>query len=169
MDDMIIREEQPTDVDAISAVTRAAFEGHPHSRGTEPFIVTALRAAGALTVSLVAVVDGEVVGHVAASPVTIAGGPDGWSGLGPLSVAPARQRTGIGQRLVREALSRLGAAGAAGCVLVGDPAYYVRFGFRAVPSLACAGVPAENVLALPFRGPAPRGEVLFHPAFAATR
>lgn len=165
---MIIRVEQPADIEAISAITRAAFQGHPHSHGTEAFIVIALRAADALTVSLVAETGGEVVGHVAGSPVSISGAPSGWCGLGPLSVAPVHQRTGIGQRLMREAIARLEVQGVRGCVLVGDPAYYTRFGFRAIPGLTCPGIPAEYVLALPLRGETARGEVQFHAAFSVT-
>jgi putative acetyltransferase len=165
---VIIRHEMESDIEAISAVTRAAFENHPFSNQTEQFIVKALRAAGALTISLVAEVGGQVVGHIAFSPATISDGSRNWYGLGPISVAPAHQRQGIGTALMHEGLSRLKALGASGCVLVGDPAYYHRFSFRSYPELRHEGVPPENLLVLPFGEHKPRGIVVFHPGFSAT-
>ena len=165
---MLIRDESPSDIQAIDTITRAAFAHHPYSRQTEQFIVKALRAAGALAVSLVAEEAGEVVGHIAFSRVSVPEGGEGWYGLGPVSVAPACQRRGIGSALVREGLARLNARQAAGCILVGDPGFYRRFGFSALPGLVHAGVPDENVLALRFGVARPRGAVTFHPAFWAT-
>ena len=165
---MTIRNETPSDIDTITAVTRAAFENHPISQGTEQFIIAALREAGALTLSLVAEIDGQVVGHVALSPVAISDGSPDWYGLGPISVLPAHQRQGVGKALMREALSRLRSRGAAGCVLVGDPAYYEQFGFRSFSGLTHEGVPQQFVLALPFGEHVPHGAVTFHKAFKAT-
>jgi putative acetyltransferase len=122
---MIIRNELESDFEAISAVTKAAFANHPHSNQTEQFIVNALRAANALAVSLVAEVDGKVVGHIAFSPVTISDGSQNWYGLGPVSVLPGFRKQGIGKFLIHEGLSLLKALGAKGCVLVGDPKYYI--------------------------------------------
>ena len=118
--------------------------------------------------SLVAVLDGTIVGHVAISPVTIDDGTRGWFGLGPVSVTPQHQGLGIGSRLVREALQRLRAMAGRGCVLVGEPAYYARFGFRAEPQLVLPGVPPEYFQAVCFETPAPAGVVTFHKAFSAT-
>src|SRR5690606_20299677 len=115
----------------VGALTAAAFAGVPYASGTEPAIIAALRAAGALRLSLVAAEGQELLGHVAFSPVIIGGRDRGWLGLGPLSVRPDRQRRGIGSALVRTGLERLRRDGAGGCVLLGDPAYYRRFGFRA--------------------------------------
>lgn len=109
---MDIRTERPDDVAAIRILTRAAFEHAPHSSRTEAAIVDALRAAGVLTLSLVAIDEGERIGHAAFSPVTIAGVADGWFGLGPLSVRPDRQRRGIGRALVRAGLAALRSRGA---------------------------------------------------------
>jgi putative acetyltransferase len=162
-----IRDEAPGDAAAIAEVTADAFATLEISRGTEPHIVAALRAAGALAVSLVAEADGRVVGHVAFSPVTISDGTSSWYGLGPLSVSPARQREGIGTALVRAGLARLRALGAGGCLVVGHPEYYARFGFRNAPGLVLEGVPPEVFLALALDGPAPRGWVAFHEGFAA--
>lgn len=162
-----LRAERPGDAAAIAALHAAAFAGHPHSRQTEAAIVAALRAAGVLTVSLVAEAGGGVVGHVACSPVTVDGREGGWYGLGPVAVAPAQQRRGIGQALVRRALAVLDLLGAQGCVLLGDPAYYGRFGFVPEPALVLPGVPASQFMARPIAAPPPAGVVAYHPAFDA--
>jgi putative acetyltransferase len=165
---MIIRKEKALDVEAIFDVTQAAFENHPYSHQTEGYIINALRAAGALTVSLVAEVDGCVVGHVAFSPVTISDGSDHWYGLGPVAVLPAFQGRGIGTALINEGLSALKSLGARGCVLVGEPAFYKRFGFKSAAELTMEGVPQENLLALPFGDHTPRGVLAHHEGFWAT-
>ena len=164
----VIRDETPADGVAIHDLTVAAFRTLEISSHTEQFIVAALRAAGALTLSLVAVVDGRVVGHIAFSPVTLADGRGGWYGLGPVSVLPALQRQGIGSALITEGLARLKALGARGCCLVGHPGYYPRFGFANPPGLGVAGVPPQALFALAFDGSMPQGQVTFHPAFGAT-
>ncbi len=165
---MIIRAEAAADIAAITDVTVAAFRNHPFSHQTEHFIVNALRTGNALTISLVAEVDGHVVGHVAFSPVTVSDGTRDWYGLGPVSVLPKHQRRGIGKALIQEGLSSLRALGACGCALVGAPAYYARFGFGSSPGLVYEGVPQEAFLVLPFGGNIPRGIVVFHDAFLAT-
>jgi putative acetyltransferase len=165
---LIIRNETEADIAAISAVTEAAFRTCPYSRQTEQFIVHALRKAGIMTVSLVAENDGKVVGHVAFSPVTVSDGSPGWYGLGPVSVLPELQRQGIGKALIREGLARLQAAGASGCMLVGDPAYYERFGFKNFPELIHEGIPQQYFVVLPFGKTVPRGTATFHEAFHAT-
>lgn len=165
---MIVRNEQESDVEAITAVTVAAFKSLAVSNQTEQFVISALRAANALTVSMVAEIDGRVVGHIAFSPVTISDGSAGWYGVGPLSVLPERQRQGIGKILVHEGLARLKALGAKGCVLVGEPGYYERFGFSNLPRLVLEGVPQEYFLALPFGENNSSGTVVFHEGFAAT-
>lgn len=163
----LIRNETAADADAITAVTLAAFATLEISQHTEQFIVKALRAAGALAVSLVAELDGRVVGHVAFSPVVLSDGTPDWHGLGPVSVLPAHQRQGIGKALIRQGLARLQAMGARGCCLVGHPDYYRKFGFRNLDQLAHAGVPPEYFLALSFDGHWPQGAVAFHEAFGA--
>lgn len=164
---MLIRNERPEDVAAIGAVTTAAFLGRPYSSQTEALIVDALRAAGALTLSLVAEADGQVVGHIAFSPVDIEVSDGAWYGLGPVSVAPDHQSEGVGQLLIREGLARLEASGAAGCVLLGSPKYYERFGFEADEALRYAGEPSPYLQRLRFKGKPPRGEVTYHTAFGA--
>ena len=165
---MIIRNETGSDAGAIAEVTMSAFRSLQISRHTEQFIIAALRNAGALTISLVAEVDGQVVGHIAFSPLTISDGTADWHGLGPISVRPANQRQGIGKALVNDGLSLLKALGSKGCALVGDPAYYQRFGFRNIPSLVYEGIPQEYFLVLPLANDRPHGSVTFHEGFLAT-
>jgi putative acetyltransferase len=164
---IVIRSEIESDVQAISDITRTAFENHPYSNNTEEFIIKALRDANALTISLAAISGNRLVGHIAFSPVTISDGSPGWYGLGPISVLPEFQRQGIGKSLMLEGLSLLKSLGARGCVLVGDPGYYERFGFRSLQDLAIDGVPQESVLTLPFEGSKTSGTVVFHEGFDA--
>ncbi len=164
---ILIRDETDADVVAIADVTVAAFKTLEVSNQTEQFIITALRAANALALSLVAEVEGRVVGHIAFSPVAISDGTRDWYGLGPVSVLPEYQRQGIGKALIREGLSRLRELNAQGCCLVGHPDYYRRFGFKNVPGLVCEGVPQEVFFALSFDGHFPQGAVTFHDAFKA--
>jgi putative acetyltransferase len=167
-----IRRETPDDLPAIEAVTIAAFANAPHTSHTEQFIVRALRANNELTLSLVAEDQGQVIGHAALSPVTITDGHGrktaGWYGLGPISVLPARQGQGIGSRLMEQALAELRAQHAAGCVLLGEPAYYARFGFRAHAGLQLPGVPPAYFMALALHGPVPEGIARYSDAFNAT-
>ncbi len=164
---MIIRHETASDIDAISEVTIAAFQTLAISQHTEQFIIQALRDAHALTISLVAEFGGQVVGHIAFSPVTMSDGSANWYGLGPISVMPAFQKKGIGKSLMSEGLSSLKALGAQGCALVGDPNYYQRFGFANHPQLIHEGIPQEYFMVLPFGEAVPKGTVTFHPGFAA--
>jgi putative acetyltransferase len=162
-----IRNETESDVNAIAEVTRKAFETLAISNHTEEFIIEALREAKALVISLVAEADGKVVGHIAFSAVTISDESLGWYGLGPISVLPELQRQGIGKALIHEGLSLLRALGAKGCVLVGDPGYYERFGFRSPSNMVIGGVPQQYFLALPFDGNKSHGAVMFHEGFNA--
>ncbi|MFO7534403.1 MAG: N-acetyltransferase [Kiritimatiellia bacterium] len=164
---IVIRDETAGDVGAITEVTIAAFKTLAISHHTEHFIVEALRAAKALTVSLVAEVDGRVVGHIAFSPVALSDGTGNWYGLGPVSVRPEYQKKGIGKSLIQEGLSRLKALKARGCCLVGHPEYYRKFGFTNTPGLGHEGVPPEVFFALSFDGHTPHGTVTFHEGFHA--
>jgi putative acetyltransferase len=165
---MLIRDETDADSSAITAVTIAAFKTLEISNQTEQYIIEALRAAKALTVSLVADLDGRVIGHIAFSPVTMSDGSRNWYGLGPVSVWPDLQRQGVGKALISEGLSRLKALDAQGCCLVGHPGYYKQFGFENVPGLVHEGVPPEVFFALSFAGHTPQGHVSFHEAFGAS-
>jgi len=165
--DIIIRDELPGDTAAIFDLTIDAFRTLEVSDHTEQFVIEALRAAGALPVSLVAVIDGRIVGHIAFSPVSMSDGTGGWYGLGPVSVVPELQRQGIGKALIGEGLSRLKALGARGCCLVGHPEYYRKFGFVNPDGLGMEGVPPEVFFALSFDCNVPTGSVAFHDAFMA--
>jgi len=162
-----IRSETDADVSAIAEVTIAAFKALEISHHTEQFIVAALRAAKALSISLVAEADGRVIGHIALSPVAISDGTPGWYGLGPVSVLPAYQRQGIGTALIEEGFARLRGMNARGCCLVGHPDYYRKFGFRNMPELVLEGVPQEVFFAFSFDGRIPHGTVTFHDGFMA--
>jgi putative acetyltransferase len=162
-----VRKETDQDILEIEAVTEVAFLNAPHTSHTEQFIVRALREAGQLFISLVAEDKGRVVGHVAVSAVVISPGVKGWYGLGPISVIPERQGCGIGSQLMSQALLELDHAGVSGCVLLGDPEFYGRFGFHADARLELPGVPAEYFLVRSFRGAVPAGTVSYHEAFNA--
>ena len=164
---IVIRNETDADAGTITEVTVAAFKTLEISNHTEQFIIAALRAAKALTISLVAEVDGRVIGHIAFSPVTISDGTLNWYGLGPVSVLPEYQQQGIGKALIREGLSRLKDMNAQGCCLVGHPDYYRKFGFKNMSGFVHEGVPQEVFLALSFDGHIPRGTVTFHEGFKA--
>jgi putative acetyltransferase len=165
--DVLIRNETAADVGAITEVTVAAFKTLGISNHTEQFIIEALRAAGALTISLVAETGGRVVGHIAFSPLIISDGAHNWYGLGPVSVLPEYQRQGIGKALIEEGLKRLKDMGAQGCCLVGHPEYYKKFGFKNVSGLVYEGVPQAVFFALSFDGHIPQGRVTFHEGFKA--
>ncbi|BBH45812.1 GNAT family N-acetyltransferase [Pseudomonas sp. KU43P] len=166
---MLIRPETPTDYPAIARLTLQAFTDHPHhapgQAPTEHLIIERLRAHGALVLSLVAEDEGVLVGQVSVSPVRIEGQVTEWFGLGPIAVTPDRQGQGVGAALMREAIACMRERGAEGMVLLGEPAYYQRFGFEAYPQLSYPGVPAEYFMALPFAGDVPAGAVAYDPAF----
>jgi putative acetyltransferase len=173
----LIRDEAPGDAAAIAAVLAAAFEPVAGSPPAEAELVAALRAAGALSLSLVAEApDRTLVGHIAFSPVTV-GGPSEGSGAGrllglaPLAVLPAWQGRGVGTALVEAGLARARAAGAELVFVLGEPAYYRRFGFRPAGERSIVwehAAPAEAFMALalgPGAGAATRGVLRYHAAF----
>ncbi|MGS0892285.1 GNAT family N-acetyltransferase [Burkholderia stagnalis] len=165
-----LRDERARDAGAIGRVIAAAFASEPQGGRFEQRIVDALRADGALSVSLVAQRDARVIGHVAFSPVAIGAEPAGsqrWYGLAPLAVLPDCQRQSIGAGLVRTGLDALRRLGARGCVVLGDPAYYTRFGFAPSGDIVFPGVPPEYFLALSFDESAslPAGEARYHDVF----
>jgi putative acetyltransferase len=162
---VIIRPEQAADIDTIRELVRLAFTGHPVSSGTEPLIVDALRADGALELSLVAELDGAVVAHIAYSAASIGDSSSGWFLVGPVAVHPDHQGKGIGRALIEASLDTMRSRAARGCVLVGDPDFYRRFGFGRYSEVTWPGVPDEYVLCLPMSAEEPAGEIAFHPAF----
>lgn len=162
-----IRPETPADVAPIHDLTDAAFA---NSTAHEALIVSSLRAASSLTLSLVAVdlSSSRIIGHVAFSPISITPATTKtWLGLGPISVAPDRQRQGVGRRLIEEGLARIKEMeDVQGCVLLGSPEFYGRFGFEAGRGLVLKGVEEKYFMSLLLDGgECPQGEVKFHEAF----
>jgi putative acetyltransferase len=127
-DPFSIREETPADLDAVRAVNRAAF-----GRDVEAGLVARLREAGDVLFGLVAIDTGRVVGHILFSrlPIETADGIIRGAALAPLAVMPERQGRGIGSALVRRGLELCRERGLPAVVVLGDPVYYCRFGFRA--------------------------------------
>ncbi|RLV57684.1 N-acetyltransferase [Parashewanella curva] len=137
---------------SINKVISAAFENHPYSNQKEHYIVSQLRDDSALDVSLVAIYQGEVIGHIAFSTVKINGNEYSWYGLAPVAVSPLYQKSGVGSKLIKKGTDVIKQKGAEGCFLLGEPNYYERFGFKAMSALVLEGVPPEYFLALSFEG-----------------
>ena len=127
-----IRSEKVSDFEVIHAITEIAFREMPYADGDEQDVVDRLRAANALTCSLVAVVAKEVVGHIAFSPAIAGDNSHPWFALGPVSVLPGFQRRGIGSTLIVDGLAKIEDIGALGCILTGNPEYYRKFGFEEI-------------------------------------
>jgi putative acetyltransferase len=163
---MVIRVEQPGDVLAIHAIHAASFPTDAEAR-----LVDLLRAAGRLSVSLVAEVDGALIGHVAFSPVTISQGDTG-AGLAPVAVVASHRCRGVAAELIRTGLEACRASDFGWAVVLGDPAYYARFGFRAASEFGLTdeygGGPAFQCLEL-ISGALPIGVglVRYAPEFAS--
>ena len=163
--DLIIRPEAPADHAAIYDLTKRAFAPMPYAAGDEQDLINQLRDAGALTISLVAELEGRIVGHIAFSPAFAADGSEGWYALGPVSAEPELKHRGIGSAIINAGLDMLRVRDAAGCVLVGNPVYYARFGFLPFPELCPEGQPAQFFQILPLRVAEPNVVVGFHPLF----
>ncbi len=163
-----IRSERPEDIRAIYDLTKRAFAPMVFAGGDEQDLIDAVRDAGALSISLVAEIGSRIVGHVAFTPAMAADSTPGWYGLGPVAVEPELQRKGIGLQLINEGLGKLREWNAAGCIVLGDPNYYQRFGFLPFPALAPAGHPPEYFMILPLRESQPKAVVDFHPLFSAS-
>ncbi|WP_319543899.1 N-acetyltransferase [uncultured Pseudodesulfovibrio sp.] len=168
---MKIRHERFSDKETISSIHYAAFKNHPqYAQGAEPtehLVVEHLRAANAMTLSLVAEKNSELLGHIAFSVAPIGYLTGGWHLLGPIGILPQHQRKGIGSKLICESIIIMQAHHSSGIVLVGDPVFYERFGFRNYEGLNYPGVPRENVMALPLTGNGyvPKGDIIAHEAF----
>lgn len=160
---MRIRDEAAADALAVSVLLEAAFSGPDEAR-----LVERLREAGDIAFALVAEESGAVVGHILFSPMAA---PFRALALAPVAVVPERQGEGIGSALVREGLERAKAAGWKGVFVVGEPAYYRRFGFD---SAMAAGFDSPYagpyLMVLPLGGgplPSTFGAIEHAPAFAA--
>lgn len=134
---LTVRKEQPKDIEAIFNINKAAFETE-----AEAHLVDRLRQAQAMSLSLVAELEGQVVGHIAFSPITI----DGFehvelAGLAPMAVHPAHQNKGIGGELVQAGVKKLKTRGVSAVFVLGHPKYYLRFGFQ--PAFSTFGIKSE--------------------------
>jgi putative acetyltransferase len=165
---MIIREERAGDAERIRSVNLAAFD-----TSTEADLVDALRREARPLVSLVAEDDGDVIGHILFSPVTLASEPAlVLMGLAPMAVVPSRQRQGVGSALVREGLERCRGLDAAAVVVLGHAGYYPRFGFLPAARLSLRSeydVPEEVFMVRELRDGALRGvsgTIRYHRVFA---
>jgi len=138
-----IRKERPTDISAIRDLTRRAF-----GQDSEANIVDALRSNGACTLSLVAMLNDRVVGHIIYSPAVI--GQLTGAGLGPMAVLPELQRQGVGSKLIEAGNQQLKTAGCPFIVVVGHADYYPRFGFSPARALGvrCEWDLPDNVFLL---------------------
>lgn len=163
---LTIRPEQPEDISEIREVIKRAFKSASHSNNKEHHIVDALREHGQLYLSRVAEVDGQMMGHIAVSPVRLSSGAKHWYGIGPVSIIPDYQSKGGGSRLIESTLHQLKDSGANGCVLVGDPSYYTRFGFKHISTLTCQDIPQGYFMAIAFNDQCPRGSVTYPEAFS---
>ena len=160
-----IRPEIEEDWGSIRQITESAFLDMPYAAGDEQDLIEKLRIVGVLSLSLVAVYEGEVVGQITFSPAMLSGGASPWFALGPVSVVPDRQGQGIGSKLIEEGLSKIGDLGALGCILTGNPAYYRRFGFE-LAALNCPENEPEEYFMLKILGNRrPEGKFAFHEAF----
>lgn len=160
-----IRPEAPGDVESIDRVNRLAF-----GRGDEADLVAALRRDADPFISLVAI-DGETIGHAALTPVTIGDDRETALGLGPVAVLPERQGTGVGAALVEAGLAAARQRGRSVVFVLGDPAYYGRFGFELAPPRGLRFGPAmfddafQMIELRPGAAATLRGEIHYHPAF----
>ncbi|MGF1754551.1 N-acetyltransferase [Vibrio makurazakiensis] len=123
---MLIRTEAPADILVIDRLLKTVFETE-----AEANLVMSLRENSHLTLSLVACTDdGEVVGHIMFSPVTVEGEDYNWQGLAPLAVKEDHRSQGVAASLIKEGFASLFEFGYPGCVVFGDPDFYGRFGFK---------------------------------------
>ena len=164
---MLIRAVRPGDLVAVGRVHRQAFGGNG-----EAGLVATLHASGLATLSLLGDIDGDIIAHVLFSPVAVEhGDADGLLGLAPVAVRPSHQRRGLGSELVRAGLDAARDEGARAVVVLGDPAYYSRFGFRPASGFGLHDVygGGDAFMALELQPDALRdcrGRIDYAPAFA---
>jgi putative acetyltransferase len=160
-----IRHERAEDAAAIHDLTKRAFASMPFAGGDEQLLPARFRSADVLALSLVAETAGSIIGQLTLTPAFAADDSPGWFALGPIAVEPNFQSQGVGSSMIAAAIDWLTANDAAGCVLVGNPAYYSRFGWLPCPALAPTGEPAEYYQILPLAIAQPHAVVCFHPLF----
>ena len=165
MANVSIRPEQPGDELQIHEITKAAFQGRPYAGGDEQDVIDRLRSIGAMTLSLVAVEDDDILGQVTFSLAAQADGSGPWFALGPVSVTPERHGQGVGALLINQGLDELKKLEALGCILTGDPNYYQRFGFKVSPEHCPTNEPGEYFQLLVFGDQQPTDRFTFHRAF----
>ena len=165
--DWALRGESPGDEPAIHDLVKRAFAPMPFSGGDEQNLVDLLRERGELALSLVAVdPGGTIIGHIGFSPVTIDQRSCGWFQMAPVAVCPSLQHRGIGSALIREGIEQLRGRGTQGIGVVGNPAYYERFGFTEVPGLTpLSDHDAAYFRAMALAGEAPQGTLRYASAF----
>ncbi|MDH5736684.1 MAG: N-acetyltransferase [Gammaproteobacteria bacterium] len=168
MNDIEIREEEKKDIPDIRKVTALAFKDKPYADGDEQDVIDRLRDAKALSLSLVAIENGNVVGQITFSPTKNSDGSIPWFGLGPVSVLPSHQGLGIGAYLINTGLKRIRDFGALGCILTGNPDYYKKFGFVLSPDNAPKEEPIEYFMINLFNEVKTDGIFSFHEAFYGT-
>ena len=164
---MWIRTETQDDHPAIRELLGEAFADADGNGSVEQRIVDALRDDGELSLCLVADIDGRIAGVAVFSPVAIEGAKS-WYGLGPVAVAPRDQGHGVGTALIRAGLAEIADQGAAGCVVLGEPDYYQRFGFRNDGELRYSDAPPQYFQSLAFSDDAAKGDVRYHASFSGT-
>lgn len=160
-----IRTERDCDVDVICSITERAFRDMPYAGGDEQDVIDRLRSANVLTLSLVAVLNTEVVGHIAFSPAKAGDGSYPWYALGPVSVVPEHQREGIGSALIKDGLAQLRDLDALGCILTGNPLYYQKFGFELAPDNTPRNESEQFFMVKQLSDTVPQGRFAFHGAF----
>ena len=160
-----LRPENKSDWGAIRTVTELAFKTVSYADGDEQDLIEVLRKSGSLSLSLVALDEGELIGQVSFSPAILSSGAGPWFALGPISVTPARHGEGIGSQLIKAGLSEISKRGALGCILTGNPAYYRRFGFALSPDNCPAKEPKEFFMVKLLGDEKPQGEFSFDAGF----
>lgn len=164
-DNPTIRAEALADSADIYALTKLAFQGMPYADGDEQDVIERLRKSGALALSLVAIINSDVVGHIAFSNASLSGDTTSWFTLGPVSVLPTYQRRGIGSMLINAGLEKIEKRGALGCILTGNPDYYRRFGFKLAPDNVPENESELYFMVKTFTATVPHGIFCFDSAF----
>jgi len=158
---MLIIPERPGDEVDIRDLTKAAFAPMPFADENDHLLPENLRKDGDLTLSLITLDADQIIGHVAFSPIKVDDRFDNWYGLGPISVAPERQKQGIGTQLVQAGRVALEPKGAKGFILIGNPAVYGPMGFVSDGAITYRDLAATLVQYLPFTPETPSGTVTF--------